>query len=335
MITIKNYQKAPEIPAGVQKLLDSCPPAGQGVHRHLFITAKALQGYVDRGRAFERLLDMAVKAGRKHDVFTLVEIESSLENAWGAPSDTQPKQSVADVEPDLEAIDRIVTSFYQGSRSPDKEMMGKLGAWQHRRSGENGTWAFLEQLFPGNPWICMGTGKTQHDCKRLSDWRKQSPVWEFIVPTPQLARTGKTRTGKESTHALSNCDGRKYLVVEFDFKAASRSGGPTIWTPLIEHWEDLGVSVTNAQVALLAYISRRVKPVMVVDSGNVSVHAWFATNGISEQHLTYDIAQLVALGADPAPLRTRSQFVRTPNAIRPDTGRRQQVLAFNLEGRAE
>jgi hypothetical protein len=332
MIEIPSYQKAPEIPAGVQRLLDSCPPAGQGVHRHLFKTAKALQGYVERGRAFELLLFMAVEAGRRHDAFTTGEVENTLRHAWGKPSDTQPKPPVTDVEPNLEAIDRIVTSFYKGALNPNKEMARGLG-WNFV-TAESGTWNLLEKLFPGNPWLCMGTGKTKHNCKRLSDWRK-GPVWEFIVPTPQLARTGKTQTGKESTHALSNCDGRKYLVVEFDFKEESRNGKPTIWAPLIERWGDLGISVTNAQAALLARVARHVKPAMVVDSGNVSLHAWFATNGRSEQELTYDIKQLLTLGADPAPLRTPSQFVRTPNAIRPDTGRRQNVLAFNLEGGVE
>jgi hypothetical protein len=41
---------------------------------------------------------------------------------------------------------------------------------------------------------------------------------------------------------------------------------------------------------------------MIIDSGNVSLHAWFATNGRSEQKLTCDIKQLLTLGADPAPL---------------------------------
>ena len=72
---------------------------------------------------------MAVKAGRKHNVFTLVEIENTLENAWGKPGDTRPEQPPADVEPNLEAIDRIVTSFYKGESNPNTKMKGGLGAW--------------------------------------------------------------------------------------------------------------------------------------------------------------------------------------------------------------
>jgi hypothetical protein len=137
---------------------------------------------------------------------------------------------------------------------------------------------FLAQLFQGDSWVCMGRGIKQHDCRRLRDWaddietritEEDTPImkdpWELIVPTSQLARTGLTSDGYPSTHALTNCDGRKYLVAEFDIKPYARDGvTPTFWLPVIERWEQMGVNTQNAQVALIHYVSKNAKPVMII-----------------------------------------------------------------------
>jgi hypothetical protein len=140
-----------------------------------------MKGWVSRDKAFDLLFDMALKAGRRHQIITINEVNEAIVNAWGAASGTQRKPTVENISPNLDLIDEIVTSAYRGERNPNKVMFDNLpGRFFH---GETGVWYFLEHLFPGNPWLCMGTGKTKHDCKRLSDWRK-GPIRELIVPTP-------------------------------------------------------------------------------------------------------------------------------------------------------
>jgi hypothetical protein len=338
-IKIKSYQPAREIPEGVQRLLDSCPLAGQGVHPHIFKAALALKGWVTHERAFELLIQMAVRARRSNCRKTQAEVSKQLSAAWSGQG-VETIRSAPKVEADLERINQIVITAYGGNESPqqvEKRLLRELGSGEALQT----TCRCLQLLFPGDPWLCMGRGEAEHDCRRLSEWELDRctayTTWEFIVPSAQLGRLGMTSEGKLSTHALSNCGPRQYLVCEFDIAEYARDKKtPTLWLPLVRQWREMGVSVTQAQLALIHHISRNQKPAMIVHSGGKSLHTWYATGGRSDEELRPEFEKLIRLGADPRTW-TKSQFVRTPGAkaLMRD---KQRVLAFNvgaLEGGAK
>ena len=155
-----------------------------------------------------------------------------------------------------------------------------------------------------------------HDCMRLGDWiaTERPGAWEFIVPCEQIARTGLTAEGKESTHALSNCGERKYLVAEFDFPE--------------DRWSEYGIDRLNGQSALILALAKSHPLVMVVDSKGKSLHAWFYVEGKTEPDVSAMFTDFLRLGACSTTL-TKSQFVRMPDGSRSeDKGRgvRQSVL---------
>lgn len=161
----------------------------------------------------------------------------------------------------------------------------------------------LPLLFPGNPLLCMGQSSSSFSTGRLSDFRFLDR-YQFIVPSPMTAKFGKTKKGHESQHSLENTGPRHYQVVEFD-------------------WGTL-----DLQLKILAHLSLHSAPgvlVMVVHSGSKSAHGWFDFRGTSETaELKPFFDYAVRCGADPR-LWLRSQFVRTPGAMR-DNGRPQKIL---------
>lgn len=73
--------------------------------------------------------------------------------------------------------------------------------------------------------------------------------------------------------------------------------------------------------------------VLVVFSGNKSLHAWFYCDGESEdvESALHNFMRYAAmLGADTATY-TRSQFVRMPGAVRLETKKQQTIHYLNTK----
>jgi hypothetical protein len=119
------------------------------------------------------------------------------------------------------------------------------------------------------------------------------------------ARSGPTKEGKQSAHALSITGPRRFLVVEFDQGNA------------------------DDHAALILHLAARAPLAIAVHSGCKSIHGWFYCLGQPEENLRSFIRYAVSLGADPATW-CRSQFVRMPDGLR-DNGKRQVVYFFNPE----
>jgi len=98
-------------------------------------------------------------------------------------------------------------------------------------------------------------------------------------------------------------------------------------------WKAKGISVLDANVALLLELARRGLPrfplALAVYSGGKSVHGWFPCEGITDEQLRPFMNRAVRLGADRATW-TKCQLVRMPNGTRED-GKRQQVHFFAPE----
>ena len=74
----------------------------------------------------------------------------------------------------------------------------------------------IDALFPGNPLLCVGKSKAVFATQSREEWRGKLTAMQLIVPSPMLARTGRTQDGKESEHTLEATGSRRFLVVEFD-----------------------------------------------------------------------------------------------------------------------
>ncbi len=156
-----------------------------------------------------------------------------------------------------------------------------------------------------NPLLCIGKSSHEFATRPLSGLLKRGLLanCQFIVPARMTARTGKTKTGKESEHTLDNTGARRFVVVEFDTGTAD------------EHAARLWHLAGYAPLAL------------VVHSGGKSLHGWFSCHGQAEGGLHRFMRYAASLGADPALFRNRSQFVRMPGGTRVG-GCRQSVFYY-------
>src|SRR5262249_50215704 len=149
---------------------------------------------------------------------------------------------------------------------------------------------YLHRLYRETDLICLGRTTTDFQTLPFGLVAAKVPdlsAHEFINPSPMSALSGLTQEGNYSPHTKSNTGPRVYGVVEVDDGTA------------LEH------------VALLNYLASKLPLVMMVFSGNASIHGWFKTSHIAEEQVKefYDIA--ISLGADPR-MFSVCQFARLP-----------------------
>lgn len=164
-------------------------------------------------------------------------------------------------------------------------------------------WGVLELLFPGDPLLCLATRKQDvFQTRQLSEWKADGIQNNFIVPSPMRARTGVTQDGKKSGRCLDNTGERKFLVIESDELARDEQ-----WT-------------------LISHLAHLAPLIMVLDTGNKSLHAWFRCDGNigTEEHF---MTLAVRLGADKATW-TACQLVRLPGGSHDKTEQPHKVLVF-------
>jgi len=102
---------------------------------------------------------------------------------------------------------------------------------------------------------------------------------------------------------LNNTGPRRFLVVEFD------------------------QGTFDQHAALLAHLGEKAPLVLVVHSGNKSLHGWFYCAEQPEDRVEKFFNYAVSLGADRATW-ARCQFVRMPDGRR-ENGKLQRVVFFN------
>ena len=136
-----------------------------------------------------------------------------------------------------------------------------------------------------------------------------APFAQFIVPNPFKSRRGRTKTGKPTNKSDSQVSCRRFVVIEFDFRAFD-------WTCALPRQEMLVY-----QARLHWHLANEYPLCLLVYSGNESLHGWYAT--VRPAELMHDAA---ALGADTR-LWSLSQFTRMPWGGGP-TATRQRVVFF-------
>jgi len=270
------------------------PQAGGGVNGWIFRTAMSLhQKPDDEVEALIR--DRVAGCGR---VVPDREIKRAIASAKRYTSEgtglpTGPRV-LAWPALDRERVQQVCSSDYTVSRLIE-------------RSAEIPAQAqLLEDLFPGNPLLCIGPSNNRVSVEQLSVFTSTPTVLgrqQFIVPSPMIAKQGMNQESRLSRRCLNNTGPRQYLVVEFD-----------------------GHSLDD-QAAILNHLSRYAPLALLVHSGNKSLHGWFYVHGVAEEKVKKFFRYAVSLGADRATWN-RCQLVRLPFGHR-DNGNTQSVLYFN------
>lgn len=157
----------------------------------------------------------------------------------------------------------------------------------------------LERLFPDDPLLCFAPFPYKCFVKRRSEFYRVESL-PYMVPQPMLpsAVSAKPPEGIRNKDTIGP---RKYIVYESD---------------------NLDL---DTQAAVIKRLSSELPLQVVVHSGNKSLHAWFRTEGRSEDELITFKRLAIWMGACTGPL-LRTQLVRTPAAINSKTGKKQTVL---------
>jgi hypothetical protein len=285
-----------KLPRWAKTLLASCPKSGDGVHNWVYRAAKRLHSVLDDEDEIVALLLQATAAcGREVGDR---EIRDAVVNS--APSaDPNSDQNKGAPRWPYRIVGRIWNVLRTG---PGLEEL-KKNSPVHWDDGQPHTEEIIDCLFPGNPLICAGGRKERALTRSREEWRGFLDKQQFIVPSPMSAAYGVTQSGDKSMRTLANTGPRRFLVVEFD------QGN------FDEHSK------------LLFHLSGFVPLVLVVHSGNKSLHGWFHCNGQGEEKINEFFRYAVSLGADRATW-TPCQWVRMPDGRR-DNGKLQTVVFFN------
>jgi hypothetical protein len=166
---------------------------------------------------------------------------------------------------------------------------------------------YLYRLYRQEDLLCIGRTAYEFRTAPLFSMRADShdlSSCEFVNPSPMSAGVGLTAEGYYSQHSKSNTGPRVYAVIEFDDGE------------LHEH------------AAILKHLATRLPLVMVVFSGNSSLHGWFKTSHVTEEAVEKFYQEAVSLGADSV-LFSPCQFTRLPMGRHKTTGRTQRVIHFN------
>ncbi len=347
LVTPETSTQKPSVSRGIftaaeRRLIESCPPSGGGVHDWSF---KVLR-YLSRHYSCDRLLLEAARAifnkfarrdiGEGEIQRQIGNVRNRSEGNRCGSSAMREHVSISGwPEPDLEAIETIVRS---GPRLA--ELQNALTACpdhSHLQSLE-----IIQHLFPGDPLLCCGKQLWTTQTLPLSKWGGLDD-FQFIVPSPMTDGHGMTRDGRQSTRCLGNTGPRRFLVIEFDFKAEDTAAPADLAPPLHARRDTMasskakmvsalmqgGFTVLDICAALIHHLSSFVNPAMVVHSGGKSLHAWFPCMSVADDKLSPFMRYAVQMGADRATW-PRCQFVRMPGGLR-ENGNRQKVHYFNRE----
>jgi hypothetical protein len=276
----------------------SPPRHGQGVHNYLFRLARVLHPYRSEQEIITLLHVLTAQCERPVPEREILDaVRNAKRTAWN---------------PALARSSRVPQARWPAVNQEQREAIvgvggGLVDIWEASpvrfEDNDPHTEEIIDQLFPGNPLLCVGQSNADFATKPREDWRGQLSRMQLIVPSPMTARTGLTQEGKESEHCLANTGPRRFLVIEQDDGEA------------------------DEQSAILLYLAERAPLALAVHSGGKSIHGWFVAAGQPEDRLHRFMRYAVSLGADRATW-PRSQFVRMPGGTR-DNGNPQPAYFLN------
>lgn len=302
-----------KLPQKLRELLDGCPTKGNGVHNWLFITALQLHRYFSEDEIVELLNEkLSCQRPESEVVGTVANAGRYARGEMGFVSQSQWPAV------DYTLVHEIVVN--SPIRLKDLSTISPVDlSTEGPRTGE-----VLDVLFPGNPMLCLAREVNACWTRPREFWRARESEFQFIVPNPMTREQGTKSDGGKSQRCLDNTGPRENVVIEFDIS------GTGDWAPYIADWKSKGITVHDANVALLIELAlqgrSRLPLGLAVDSGGKSVHAWYPCAGLTDEQLKPFMTRAVRLGADKATW-TRCQLVRMPDGMR-NNGNRQRVHYF-------
>ena len=287
---------ASTLPQFVRDMLASPPRRGGGLNNWFYRVARVLHPFRDSAEIIELLRAATSGEPVKHGEIERA-VERSKATAW-RPGQTPRSVTQVSAWPRANAEQREAV-IASGADLVDLWEISPL----RFEDNESHTEEIIDALFPSDPLLCAGRSKYDFCTRSRSERRGNLAALQLIVPSPMMARRGRSQQAKESAHTLETTGSRRFLVIEQD--------GGTI----------------DEQAAVLLHLAERAPLTVAVHSGSKSIHGWFYCVGQTEERLRGFMQYAVRLGADRATW-SRSQFVRMPDGTR-DNGQRQTVFFFN------
>ena len=173
----------------------------------------------------------------------------------------------------------------------------------------------LPHLFPAQSFVCSTPEKHRHFIYTLEETCPRAIHAQYVVPNPAAGKARFVeRLGHVSAKFAENFPERRFIVIEFDF----------VKRPPYDELE-LDQKL-DLQSALHTHLREFAPLALVVYSGSVSLHGWYACAEASEEEVRDFVAYACRLGADPA-LFSACQFTRMPEGTHAN-GKRQEVVFF-------
>lgn len=293
------------LPQFLRDMIASPPRHGEGIHQWLFKVARQLHAHRSESDIADLLAAAVDGCGRHVPASEITDaIEAARGCAWRPTGGSGTASKPAPKWPELNESKRAEITA-QGFTLADLWDASPMVCTPDSIDAE----FFADELFPGNPLLCVGLDKATFTTAARESFRGELSEMSLVVPSPMSAVWGlkkRPRPGDNprSMHTLANTGERHFLITEFD------SG------------------TSDEQAALIWHLGEFAPLILALSSGGKSLHAWWDCRGIPEATTGRFFRYAVSLGADKATWG-RSQFVRLPQGWRHNKQRRQEVYFFN------
>ena len=279
---------------------------GKGMHTSLFsYSCRMAEGGVCPDLVVEHLMNSGEVCDYKRTVPDR-EIEAAVEDAYDNILTSSNRKRIPPLSKYDSAKARGIYDEY-GCSIADLESISPQAPPTDVREA-------LTTLYRPDQYLCLGLKVNLFQTKLLSNWLqpgfRRLSDFQFIVPNPMSAEKGLTKDGSGMSYRTYNNTGdRIFIVCDFDLPRAEMQPS------LIKHLEKYCGAM----------------PVLVLSSGNKSLHAWWRCDGLSDEDIRLFEDEAASVGADPAILgdARKNQLVRLPLGTRKNNQKKQAVLFWN------
>jgi hypothetical protein len=279
---------------------------GKGMHTSLFsYSCRMAEGGVCPDLVVEHLMNSGEVCDYKRTVPDR-EIEAAVEDAYDNILTSSNRKRIPPLSKYDSAKARGIYHEYGCSIADLESISPQVPPTDVREA--------LTALYSEDDYICLGLDVNRFSTRLLAKWLQPRPRqlsdYQFIVPNPMSAEYGLKKNGKGmSARSYNNTGPRKFVVCDFDLPGA------------------------EMQPSLIAHLAEfcGAMPVLVLSSGNKSLHAWWRCDGLSDEDIRLFEDEAASVGADPAILgdARKNQLVRLPLGTRKDNQKKQAVLFWN------
>lgn len=189
------------LPINLRRRIGLPPKSGDGVHRWIYKAACVLKTEYRFELTFRIILGALRDCGRNvpdcevinaiRDAGNKIGDTNSCSNEWGNMKTKWPDRDAA-----------LVTRLLKDAPSALEHFRSKSCAMS---AGEElTTEKVIDQLFPGDPFLCVGQSIAGMRTHPKSWWLQLGLKRQFIVPSPMTASMGLNQAGKPSHRCLNN-----------------------------------------------------------------------------------------------------------------------------------